>query len=234
MPVLAHQTSSATMLKSEVAAENLPTFSSSCAPSCKPNLDLGSGGVPESIGRKKLILQPRTVPQESEEAAVEAAVEASAVVAAKVNTEKETSAVAMTVVQANAWIEEDVKEFWSLRDIDKVQHYFEALPAEHQSHLVSKLITTALDKKEVDVILTASVFAKAADARLCSEDTFEDGLLTTVEIVDDLSIDVPKAYSFVARLLQGCRLPQSSIDSLVSKILDGPSQILLKEYDQLE
>ncbi len=92
-----------------------------------------------------------------------------------------------------------------------------------------------MDKKEVDVILTASVFAKVADLGLCSEDAFEDGLLATVEIVDDLSIDVPKAYSFVARLLKGCKLPRSTIDSLASKIpVDGSTQKLFKEYDQLE
>src|SRR5258708_28718752 len=111
-PVLSRQTSSANMfsaLNSEVAAENPPTSSSSRAPSRKPSLDLGPGGVPETTGRKRLILQPRTVPQESEEAAVEADV----VVDAEVATEKETPAVAMTVAQADARIEEDVKEFWS-------------------------------------------------------------------------------------------------------------------------
>jgi len=233
-PVLSRQASSANMysaLNSEAAAENPPTSSSSRAPSRKPSLDLGPGGVPETTGRKKIILQPRTVPQESEETAVEA----STVVGAEVATEKKTPVVAMTTAQADARIEEDVKEFWSLRDVDEAQHYFEALPAEHQSRLVSKLVTTAMDKKEVDVILTASVFAKAADARICSEEGFEEGLLPMVEIVDDLSIDVPKAYSFVARLLRGCKLPQSTIDSLVSKIpVDGSRQKLLKEYDQLK
>ena len=153
---------------------------------------------------------------------------------AELTTEKETPVITMTEERADARIEEDVKELWSLRNIDEAQYYFEALSAEYRSRLVSKLVSTSLDKKEADVILTAAVFAKVADAGLCSEDAFEDGLLTTVEMVDDLAIDVPKAYSFVARLLKGSKLPQSAIHSLASKItVDGSSQRLLKEYDEL-
>ena len=232
-PVLSRQTSSANMysaFRSEATAENPPTSSSNRARSRKQSLGLGPGGVPETSGRKRLILQPRTVPQESDETAVET----ETVEDAELTTEKETPVITMTEERADARIEEDVKELWSVRNIDEAQYYFEALSAEYRSRLVSKLVSTSLDKKEADVILTAAVFAKVADAGLCSEDAFEDGLLTTVEMVDDLAIDVPKAYSFVARLLKGSKLPQSTIHSLASKItVDGSSQRLLKEYDEL-
>ncbi|KAF8342638.1 uncharacterized protein EI90DRAFT_3149753 [Cantharellus anzutake] len=236
-PVLSRQTSSANMfsaLNSDGATEVPQTSSSSRAPSRKPSVDLGAGGLPEPPVRKKLNLQPRTVPQESEETAVEGQG------AQDKSDTGRASPVGMTEAQADARIEEDVKEFWTLRNVGEAQHYFEALPVVHRSRLVLKFASTALEKKEVDVVLTAELFSKVSDAGLCSGEVFEAGLASTVEMVDELSIDIPKAYSFVARLLKGSKLSQSSIESLTSKIMvDGdplvpPSKKLIKEYEKLE
>ncbi|KAF8342636.1 armadillo-type protein [Cantharellus anzutake] len=204
------------------ATEVPQTSSSSRAPSHTPS---------------KLNLQPRTVPQESEETSVEG--QGAQDKSDEVPTGR-ASPVGMTEAQADARIEEDVKEFWVLRNVGEVQHYFEALPVVHRSRLVLKLASTALEKREVDVVLTAELFSKVSDAGLCSGEVFEAGLASTVEMVDELSIDIPKAYSFVARLLKGSKLSRSSIESLTSKIMvDGdplvlPSEKLIKEYEKLE
>lgn len=213
------------------------TSSSSRAPSRKPSIDLGPGGIPETAPpsvRKKLALLPRTVAAEDAEGAEPPKEE---------EEEEETPTTAepsITEDQANARISEDVKEFWNGRNLDEAVLYFEPLPDQYKYLLVSKFVETALDKKEADVILVADLFSKVADASTCPADAFEKGLLSTVEGVDDLSVDVPKAYSFVARLLKGSKLPQDTIETLASKIIvDGdplkpPRDKLLGELAKLE
>ena len=224
---------------SDAQAEPPATTSSSRAPSRKPSIDLGPGGLPEPTpGRKKLQLLPRSVPQEDTEVAEgteEDADEGDDADGATIESEPPT----MTDAQVDARIEEDIKEFWNSRNVDEARHYFENLRTEHKQRLVSNLVSSALERKESDVILVAELFSTVADTQLCSEEAFEQGLLPTVETVDDLSVDVPKAYSHVARLLRGSNLPQATVESLASKIIfDGdplvpPSQKLLKVYETL-
>lgn len=145
----------------------------------------------------------------------------------------------MTAQEADARIREDIKEFWNIRNLDNAQHYFSTLPPEHRHLLVAELASSALDKKEVDVSLVAEVFSMVA-GELCPEEAFEAGLLTVVEIVDDLSVDVPRAYAFVARLLHGSQLPKTTVVELSTKIivegdpLTPPSARLLNLYEQLQ
>jgi translation initiation factor 4G len=234
---------------SDAQVEPPATTSSSRAPSRKPSIDLGPGGSPEATtsGRKKIQLLPRSVPQEGAEVAEidegaeadEVAEDAEDVDSDEVAGVANESEPTMTDAQADARIEEDIKEFWNGPNIDEARHYFENLQTEHKQRLVSKLVSSALDKKENDVILVAELFSSVADGHFCSEDAFEQGLLLTVESVDDISVDVPKAYSYVARLLHGSKLPRATVESLASKIaVEGdpfvpPSQKLLKEYEKL-
>jgi translation initiation factor 4G len=229
-PTLSRAQSSANMfsaLNPEAPADLPPTTPSSRTPSRKPSLDLGSGGVPDTPAvRKKLVLAPRTIPAEAAEERVAEQQEKC------VDGDKS----AMTVAQAETKIEEDIKEFWNSRNIEEAGHYFTALSPEHRHLLVTKLASSALDKKEDDVKLVAGLFSNAAGA-LCSEDAFETGLSGIIESVDDLSVDVPKAYSFVARLLVGSKLPRTKVEELSNKIIfDGdpltpPPKRLTREYE---
>lgn len=108
----------------------------------------------------------------------------------------------MTTAQAETRISEDVKEFWNGRNADEVIRYFTLLPLEHQHLVVNSTVSSALDKKEADVVLVADAFLKVAGEHV-PEEVFEQGLLPTVESVDDLSVNAPKAHAFVARFLCG-------------------------------
>lgn len=218
-------------LNPEAPADLPPTTPSSRAPSRKPSLDLGPGGVPEAQPtRRKLVLAPRTIPAEAtEEHTVERQEE---------DVDGDKFKPMMTVAQTETRIAEDIKEFWNGRNIDEARHYFTALGPEHRHLLVAKLASSALDKKEDDVKLVAELFSSAA-GELCSEDAFETGLSGIIECVDDLSVDVPKAYTFVARLLAGSKLPRAKVEDLSNKIMfDGdpltpPPKKLTSEYEKL-
>lgn len=140
----------------------------------------------------------------------------------------------------DARIKENINKFWDCRNINEAHNCFVTLPKPWMYLLVAKLTLSALSKREADVILVAEVLAQAADGKWCSIDDFERGLQPAVACVDDLSVDIPEAYPFVARLLHGSKLPQSTIECLADMITvhDGPlihpSQKLLTEYAKLK
>lgn len=193
------------MLNSDIAAEVSLPSKSSRPPSRKASVDLGAGGVPEApLQRKKLQLLPRSKPVESK-------ADDSAVASADSDDESTeqgagSSMTSMTAEEAKKRIEEDSKEFFNVRDLSEAEMYFTKLPVEHRRLLIDKLITSAIDSSQADAELVASLFARAASNNLCSPATFEDGFMPTAEILDDIVIDVPKAYTLFATMLKGAGL----------------------------
>ncbi|KAF8320324.1 ARM repeat-containing protein [Clavulina sp. PMI_390] len=224
-------------LNSEAPADAPATNSSSRAPSRKPSVDLGPGGVPEAPAqRKKLVLAPRTVPNETAEQPEGAVAEEDS--AEPAGAAGSAGGSTMTEAQADARVSEDVKEFWNGRNVEEGKHYFTVLPAEFVPKLISKLAFSALEKKADEVKLVADLFTSVA-GETCSEDTFVAGMLPLVEGVDDLSVDVPKAYTYIAQLLRGTNLPLAKVKDLSTKVqfegdpLVPPSKRLMKEYEKL-
>lgn len=126
-------------------------------------------------------------------------------------------------------LEEDVKEFFVIRDLAEGERSFQALPEEHRSKLVDKLIGRALESTEDDIKLVADLFASVAGTS-CSPASFEVGFAGTIEFLDDIAIDVPQTYPFMARLLRGSKLPQSSVEELAAKIyVDGDPVVRPKD-----
>lgn len=134
----------------------------------------------------------------------------------------------ITAAQAERRVAEDVKELWNGRDLVEARYYFATLDPEHRHLLVSKLASSALDRREDDVKLVAELFSSVA-GELCTEKDFETGLSDIVETVDDLSVDVPKAYSYVARLLIGTRLPYTKVAELCNRITFDGIQSYLRD-----
>ena len=81
------------------------TVKSSRPPSWKPSVDLGQGGAPEPLQRKKLQLLPRFKPTSTEEAPFPAS-----------EGEPEVL-VQMSSTNARKKIEEDAKEFFAVRSM---------------------------------------------------------------------------------------------------------------------
>ncbi|KAG8914896.1 hypothetical protein FRC01_003875 [Tulasnella sp. 417] len=183
--------------------------------------------------RKKLQLLPRTI---SLTAANE---DNTSNEAAPESDEDQTPTKSYTDEEAKAKVDEDVKEFFNIRDVTEGEKSFIELPKEHKSKLVDKLASKALDMKEDDVELVAQVFEKAA-GKACPPSAFEEGLTGIMEFLEDTATDVPQVYNFMAKMLRGSKLPQETIESLADKIrVDGdpevkPKDKLLKAYAALD
>ncbi|KAI0050434.1 hypothetical protein FA95DRAFT_1603620 [Auriscalpium vulgare] len=157
-------------------------------PSRKPSVDLGQSGVPEApLQRRKLQLLPRSRPVEESKAdetpvGSEAGSEAG-------DDDAAPDAPTMSADEANNKIAEDIKEFFGIRSLDEGESYFSSLPAEHRHRL-----------------LVADLFAAARGKDLVSGDELEEGFNGLAEIIDDVAVDVPKAWTFFVTLLKGAGL----------------------------
>ncbi|RPD57735.1 hypothetical protein L227DRAFT_551661 [Lentinus tigrinus ALCF2SS1-6] len=206
----------------ELAAE-VPSGKSSRPPSRKNSIDLGSGGAPDAAGqpqRKRLQLLPRSVPVENKS---ESTPGASAANSDDEGAESTTGGHGMSEAEAKTRIEEDSKEFFSIRDLEEAEVYFTKLPSEHRHMLVDKLVTKAIESKEADAQLVADLFDRAVSRNLCSPASFEEGFTPTAEILDDIVIDAPKALNLFAIMMKGAHLHEDEErrTRLASKSMDS-------------
>jgi len=164
---------------------------SSRPPSRKPSVDLGQGGAPEPPQRKKLQLLPRSKPTSTEETPPPA------------SEDEPEVPVQMTETDAKKKIDEDVKEFFAVRNMEEADVYFTNLADEHRFHLVDRLVGSALESKEADAVLVSEFFAQAASKGQCTSEVFEAGFMSMAEVLDDIAIDAPNAFKFMAIMLKG-------------------------------
>ncbi|KAK2463110.1 hypothetical protein APHAL10511_004765 [Amanita phalloides] len=167
----------------------------------------------ESHQRKKLMLQPRTKPVEEPTRATEESVSPSE--------EEAPTPLDMSEQAADAKIAEDVKEFFNIRNLDEAEVYFTTLSSQHHHRLVNKLVMSAVESKEPDARLVADLFTRANSKGLCSPDTFEEGLTPTAEIIEDIAIDAPMAWTLFAIMVKGAELDEEHRTRLASKSTDG-------------
>jgi translation initiation factor 4G len=92
--------------------------------------------------------------------------------------------------------------------LDKAESYFSCLRTEHRHLLVEALVTKSIEMKGQDVVLVSELFVRVRENGLCSPAAFEEGFEGLAELLDDLSVDVPKASAYFATLLRGSGLDQ--------------------------
>jgi translation initiation factor 4G len=178
-----------------------------------------------SVGRRKLQLLPRSVGVPEE-------------LSLEVTVEEPEQLSSMSESQAKAKVEEDVRELFQIRDLTEGVTYFELLPGEHRHLLVDKLVSK-IDAKESDVALIEELFVRMVDAGTCDEKTLERGFASTMELLDDISVDVPTAYNVMARLLIATKLSYGAVARLADSIACGgdppipPSDQLWGHYRRL-
>ncbi|KAF9784685.1 armadillo-type protein [Thelephora terrestris] len=128
---------------------------------------------------------------------------------------------AMSEDEADKKIAEDIKEFFTVRNIDESEDYFTKLPPEHHHRLVDKIISKAIESKEADGKLVADAFARAAEKKLCSASAFEEGFLPIAEMLDDIAIDAPKAFQIMATMMKGAGLDEEKRTKIAQKSMDS-------------
>ena len=167
--------------------------------------------------RKRLVLQPRSVPVEATSPAAES----------ESSQSEEEASMEMTEGVALEKINEDLKEFFSVRNLKEAEVYFSSLPSQHHHLLVDKIVSTAVESKEDDAKLVSQFFAIAVSKELCSAASFEQGLSPVAEIIDDLTIDAPKAFQLLATMVKGANLDQERLSNLASKSMDSDKFLAL-------
>ncbi|KAI0919033.1 hypothetical protein AcV5_002054 [Taiwanofungus camphoratus] len=218
------------LMENPELASEAATSKSSRPPSRKPSVDLGGTGLPEATPqRRKLNLLPRSKPLQTEEGKAD-----STPAASEANSDDEDSHVpSMSEEEAKTRIDEDLKEFFSIRDLDEAEIYFSKLPSEHKWRLVDKLVMSALESKEADAQLVADFFSRAASNNLCSPDSFEAGFMPAAETLDDVAIDAPKAFNLMATMMKGARLDEERRVRLARKWMVRPPLSSLRPPQEL-
>ncbi|OSX61566.1 hypothetical protein POSPLADRAFT_1170204 [Postia placenta MAD-698-R-SB12] len=217
------------LMENPELATEAASSKSSRPPSRKPSVDFGAAGAPEvPLQRRKLQLLPRTLPKSDETKA-----DSTPATSEAGHSEDEggdaPSALSMTEAEANVRTKEDSKEFFSIRDLDEAEVYFTKLPTEHRFRLVDKLVTSAIESKEADAQLVASLFSRALSRNSCSPHSFEEGFMPTAEILDDIAIDAPKAFDLMAIMMKGAGLDKDEERRarLASKSMDSDKLLAL-------
>lgn len=208
---------------SDIAAEAVPSTSrSSRPPSRTTSVDLGHGAPPSEAAptqRPRLNLLPRSKPVAPEAAEKPEGNGASS--------EDATESGSMTKEQAQKKIEQDVKEFFAIRNLEEAEVYFTKLPVEYRHMLVDKLVVTAVESKEADAKFVAEYFEWAIGKNLCSPASFEEGFTPTAEIIDDIAIDAPKAFNLFAIMIKGAKLDEERRQRIASKSMDSEKLLTL-------
>ncbi|VDC02695.1 unnamed protein product [Peniophora sp. CBMAI 1063] len=210
------------MLSGADAPEAPVATKSSRPPSRKPSVDLSQAGASETpMQRRKLNLLPRSKPLEEapkpEEEGTEDGEEA-----------EEEAGPSMSEEEAKRKIGEDVKELFLLRSLDEAESYFTSLPAEHRALLVDTICMKGIDSKAADVQLITDLLTRANEKSLASLDAFEKGLEQLAELVDDIAIDVPKAFDIFADWLRasGLAADEERKTRIAEKLPEGKDKLL--------
>jgi translation initiation factor 4G len=182
----------------------------------RTSVDPGVGGTP-GPQRKKLQLLPRSKPIEEEKK-----VDVGSEDCSEDEGDDGTPQV-MSEDEASKRIVEDIREFFSIRNIDESEEYFARLPSEYHHRLVDKMVSRAIESKEADGKLVADAFARAAEKNLCSISAFEEGFLPIAELLDDIAIDAPKALQLMATMIKGAGLDKDEgrRTRIAQKSMDG-------------
>jgi translation initiation factor 4G len=122
-------------------------------------------------------------------------------------------------------IDEDVKEFFMVRNVHE-EGYFTDLPPKFRSRVVEKLVGRAVEAKEGDAQLLAQFFAHASSKDACSPEAFEEGFSAVAESIDDIICDAPKALELFAIALKGAGLDENRHSRITAKSSDNTDKLL--------
>lgn len=87
--------------------------------------------------------------------------------------------------------------------------------------LVDTLVLKTVESKEADAQLVANFFTRTVKIKRCDAAAFEAGMMNTVEIIDDIAIDAPKALQLFATMVKGADLDETRRTNLASKSMDS-------------
>ncbi|KAG9092538.1 hypothetical protein FS749_015650 [Ceratobasidium sp. UAMH 11750] len=102
-----------------------------------------------------------------------------------------------------------------------------------------KGIAAAFDGGAQSVNIIEKLFAAARIRRICSPKAMERGFLSAVESAAETSIDFPRAYEWLARLMHAAGLAKARVGRMAEGILVvgeqrvQPKYLLVYEFDKM-
>ncbi|KAF9921923.1 hypothetical protein FBU30_008015 [Linnemannia zychae] len=148
----------------------------------------GSVDAEKPTERRRLNLLPRTAPVET--------------TTEKPKAEAVPDAPKKTKDEAQRSIQNTLKEYLSLKDMNEMLISVKELDAVYRSLLVTEFVNQSMEMKAADVDSIAEVFKKLAAEKIVSAEDFETGFADPLEFLPDTAIDVPNAYKYTAQLLE--------------------------------
>ncbi|KAF9097347.1 hypothetical protein BGX29_008113 [Mortierella sp. GBA35] len=154
----------------------------------------GSVDAEKPTERRRLNLLPRSAPVETPE---------------KPKAEAVAEAPKKTKEEAQRSVQNTLKEYLSLKDMNEMLISAKELDAVYRSVLVTEFVNQSMEMKAADVDSIAEVFKKLASEKIISTEDFEAGFADPLEFLPDTAIDVPNAYKYTAQLLEAAGLDAS-------------------------
>ena len=186
------------VLNSEASAEMPVPPRPSRSPSRTASVDLSHGIPLKSSQRPNLNLFPRTKPVQGRAEGSPATGDGEEPEEGEIHESEAAREPSLSKEQAEHKIDQDLKEFFAIRNLDEAEDYFTALPGDYHAQLVVKLVMQAIESKRADVQLVAYLFDCATSKTLCSARSHEEGFIRSAELLDDIAIDAPKAFDPMA------------------------------------
>jgi hypothetical protein len=106
----------------------------------------------------------------------------------------------------------------------------ENLPDEHQHIFVENIVNAALEGGSEAVGLTETLLATAHSQRICAPRVLERGFLPAVEAIADTSIDLPRAYEWLTRLMYASGMTKARVEKMAEKVQVTGEPRLLPKY----
>ncbi|KAF9405792.1 hypothetical protein BGZ94_003379, partial [Podila epigama] len=151
--------------------------------------------------RRRLNLLPRSTPVATEGESGAGEKESS--------DKKASSGPKKTEEEAKRSIENTLKEYMSIKDMNELVASVSELDECYRPLFVTEFVNQSMEMKQSEVDSIATIFKKLSADGLVSKEDFETGFSDPLEFLPDTAIDVPNAYAYTAQLLEAAGLDAS-------------------------
>ncbi|KAG8768092.1 hypothetical protein FRC12_005768 [Ceratobasidium sp. 428] len=136
-------------------------------------------------------------------------------------------------------IKECIETCLNTQDIERAISLFQEIPDDHQPAFVKDCIAAAFEGGSDSVTVIEGLFKAARTQGICTPNVFQRGFVPAVESADNTSMNTPKTYEWLARLMHAAELTKARIERLAESItVDGrprlePKYLLAYEFEKL-
>ncbi|KAG8698364.1 hypothetical protein FRC09_007269 [Ceratobasidium sp. 395] len=136
-------------------------------------------------------------------------------------------------------VKECIKTCLVTQDIEQATTLFQEIPNNHQHAFIKDCIAAAFQGGSDSVTVIESLFKAARTQGICTPNIFQRGFVPAVESADDTSMNRPRIYEWLARLMHAAELTKARMERLAEGIaVDGkprlePKYLLAYEFEKL-